>query len=184
MKLEDVSNVSIGVLANRELNNFGEYEYKMFSLKSYDSQESYEIVKSPKNLDNKLTKKGDILIKLIYPNRVIYINENMENLLVPSQMCLIRADREKINPEFLKWYLESDMGKQKISLDVTGSIIPKISVASLKKLNIPIISLEKQRAITDLIELWNKEKNILEEIIKEKDFLYNNIITQIIEKEG
>lgn len=184
MKLEDISNISIGVLTSRELNNSGEYEYKIFNLKNYDSQESYETVRTVRKFEDKLTKKDDILIRLIYPNRVIYINEEMENLLVPSQMCLIRPNKNKINPEFLKCYLESDIGKQKISLNVTGSTIPKITVSSLKKLDIPIISLKSQISIANLTKLWDKEKKVLEEIIKEKDFLYNNIITQLIEKEG
>lgn len=184
MKLEDISNISIGVLTSRELNNLGEYEYKMFNLKNYDSQESYEIVRTFRKFEDKLTKKDDILIRLVYPNRVIYINEEMENLLVPSQMCLIRPNKDNINPEFLKWYLESDIGKQKILLNVTGSTIPKITVSSLRNIDIPIISLENQITIANLIKLWDKEKNVLEEIIKEKDILYNNIITQLIEKEG
>lgn len=184
MKLEDISNISIGVLTSRELNQLGKYEYKLFNLKNYDTKEGYETIKTSKNLENKLTKKEDILIKLIYPNRVVYIDEETENLLVPSQMCLIRVDKNKMNPEFLRWYLESDIGKQKISLDITGSIIPKIPVSSLRKLDIPTISLEKQRTITDLIKLWNKEKNVLEEIMNKKEFLYNHIITQMIEKEG
>lgn len=184
MKLEDVANISIGILTSREKNQYGEYEYKIFNLKNYDEKEEYEIVKMPRNLQSKLTKKGDILIKLIYPNRVIYIGEDMENLLVPSQMCLIRVDKNKANPQFLKWYLESDIGRQNLLQGITGSIIPKISVSSLRKIEIPKISIEKQNETAELIELWGKEKRILEEIINQKDCLYNNMIMQIVEKEG
>lgn len=184
MKLEEVSDISIGILTSREKNQFGEYEYKIFNLKNYDEKEDYEIVRVPRNLQNKLTRKGDILIRLIYPNRVIYIDEDIENLLVPSQMCLIRADKNKVNPQFLKWYLESDIGKQNLLVNTTGSIIPKISVLSLRKIEIPKINIEKQNETAELIELWNKEKRILEEIINQKDCLYNNMIMQIVEKEG
>lgn len=184
MKLEDVSAISIGILTSREKNQFGEYEYKIFNLKNYDEKEDYETVKVPRSFQNKLTKKGDILIKLIYPNRVIYMDEDMEKLLVPSQMCLIRANENKVNPHFLKWYLESDIGKQNLLLGTTGSIIPKISVASLKKIEIPNISIEKQNETAELIKLWGKEKKILKEIINQKDCLYNNMIMQIVEKEG
>lgn len=184
MKLEDIANISIGVLTSREVNKLGRYEYKIFNLKNYDSKEDYEIVRTSSDFGKKLTQKEDILIRLIYPNRVIYINEEMEGLLVPSQMCLVRPNKEKINAEFLKWYLESDMCRQKILLDVTGTTIPKITVSSLRKIDVPKISLENQNLITNLIKLWDKEKNILEEIISQKNFLYNNIIEQIIEKEG
>lgn len=184
MKLENIAEVFIGVLTSREITNSGQYQYKMFNIKNYDLNEEYEIVRTEKVLDDKLTKKGDLLIKLIYPNRIIYIDENLEGLLVPSQMCVIRLNTPKINPEFLKCYLESDLGKEKIEPYITGSSIPKISVASLKKIEIPLINLDKQNSITDLIKLWNKEKYILRNIIEEKDMLYNSLITEIIEKEG
>ena len=184
MKLGDISNIFIGVLINREISGFGEYQYKLFNLKNYDFNEEYETVKTQKFLDDKLTKKGDLLIKLIYPNRIIFIDEKLENFLVPSQMCVIRPDYKKVDAEFLKWYLESDMGKKEIELDITGSSIQKISVASLKKLEVPLINLEKQKAIADLIKLWNKEKSIMKDIMKQKDILYENLITDIVEKEG
>lgn len=184
MKLENISEVFIGILTSREISDFGEYQYKIFNIKNYDSNEEYETVKAEKRLDDKLTKKGDLLIKLIYPNRIVYIDENLEGFLVPSQMCVIRPDTQKIDPEFLKWYLESDLGKEIIEPHITGSSIQKISVGSLKKLEIPLINLDKQKAITDLIKLWSKEKKVLQNIMKEKDVLYNNLITEIIEKEG
>ena len=184
MKLEDVSQIFIGVLTSRELTNFGEYEYKVFSIKSYDSQEEYEIVKSEKKLDDKLTKEGDILIRLIYPNRIIYIDEKLENLLVPSQMCIIRVDDKKFDSKFLRWYLESDIGKEKILQEITGSSIQKISVASLRKLDIPELDIEKQKTIVDLLALWNNEKEILQKTILSKEILYNSLIEEIIEKEG
>lgn len=184
MKLEDISEIFIGVLTSREIKDLGRYKYNIFNLKNYDLQEEYEIVKTEKPLEDKLTKKGDLLIKLIYPNRIIYIDNKLENLLVPSQMCVIRTDKKKMDSRFLKWYLENDIGKEKILSEITGSSIQKISVASLKKIDVPVLDLEKQKTITDLINLWNKEKDVLQDIIKEKENLYNNLITEIIEKEG
>lgn len=184
MKLEEVAQVSIGVLASREISKVGENEYRIFNLKNYDAKEEYEEVHTLKNFDDKLTKEKDLLIRLVSPNRIVYIDETMENLLVPSQMCIIRPNRKKINSEFLKWYLESDMGKEKIMLNLTGSSIQKISVAALRKLEIPVLDLEKQNTITDLIKLWKKEKETLQNVIDQKDILYNALISEIIEKEG
>ena len=114
MKLEEVSQVSIGILTSREVTEIGENEYKLFNLKNYDNQEKYEDVKTLKNFDDKLTRKGDLLIRLVYPNRIIYIDGEMENLLVPSQMCIIRVDPKKVDSQYLKWYLENERGKERI----------------------------------------------------------------------
>lgn len=183
MKLNEVAQVNIGVLLNREIDNTKGNTYKLFNIKNYDLKEEYEEVKTSKNLDNKLTKKGDLLFRLVYPNRIVYIEKDMEDLLVPSQMCIIRPDKKKIEPQFLKWYLESDLGKSEILPNVTGSSIQKISVLSLKNIGIPIINMKKQKGIRDLIELWTREKEILKETIENKEKLYNNLISEIVEKE-
>ena len=168
MKLQEIADVSIGVLTSRESGLPGENTYKLFNIKNYDNNEEYEEVKTLRNLDNKLTQKGDLLIRLVAPNRIIYVDEKTENLLVPSHMCIIRGNRQKVNPEFLKWYLESDEGQSQMAIHIIGSSIQKISVIALR----------------DLIKLWEKQKETLSQIIKEKEALYNNLIMEIIEKEG
>lgn len=102
---------------------------------------------------------------------------------MPSQMCIIRVDPKKVDSQYLKWYLESESGKERILENITGSSIQKISVSDLRKLEVPIIALEKQKGITDLVNLWNKQKQISEEIIRQKEVLYNTYINEIIEEE-
>ena len=118
---------------------------------------------------------------MVYPNKVIYIDNNLEGMIVSSQWCVIRPN--KINAKFLKWYLESDEGKRNILTNVSGSTVQKISVQSLKMLEIPEIDLEKQKKLEDIIELWKKEKKILLEIINSKELLYKNLISEFIENE-
>lgn len=104
MLLKEVADVIMGVLANREKNEKGESSYLLFSLKNYDEKNEYEKLITDKKLDNKLSKKGDLLFKLLSPNRIIYVDESIEGLLIPSQFCIIRANN--ISPIVLKWYLE------------------------------------------------------------------------------
>ena len=183
MKLEEVSQVSIGILTSREVTEIGENEYKLFNLKNYDNQEEYEDVKTLKNFDDKLTRKGDLLIRLVYPNRIIYIDGDMENLLVPSQMCIIRVDPKKVDSQYLKWYLESQQGKAQIATEQIGSSIQKISIASLKKIEITQPIIDKQEKIKVLIEVWENEKKVMQDIIETKEMIYENIIEQLVEEE-
>lgn len=181
MKLEEVANVSIGILVNREISEDGKYEYPIFNLKNYEEKQKYQTIRMQKDFSDKTTKQGDLLFRLVAPNKIIYVDETQENLLVPSQLCIIRPDQSKIHPIFLKWYLESQSGKEKIMLEHIGSSIQKISVASLKKIEIPEVDRKEQENIKDLIEVWNQEKEIMQKIIDTKEMLYSNIIEQIIE---
>lgn len=181
MELEKISNVSIGILVNREQKKDGKNIYKLFNLKQYEEKKEYDEIQTEKDFSEKLTRKGDLLFRLVAPNKIIYVDKNQENLLVPSQLCIIRVNKEIVNPIFLKWYLESSIGKEKIMLELTGSSIQKISVSALKKIEIPILDIKKQNAIKDLVQLWESEKKVLESMIETRDMLYENIIEEIIE---
>ena len=104
MKLEEIADIIMGVLTNREKDEKGENSYLLFSLKNYDEKNEYEKLVTNKKLDSKLSKKGDLLFKLLSPNRIIYVDKSIEGLLIPSQFCIIRA--KNISPIVLKWYLE------------------------------------------------------------------------------
>ena len=182
MRLSVVTEIFIGILIKREEKINGEYQFPIFDLKNYENNENeYDIIETDKDLEYKLTKKGDLIFRLVYPNKVIYIDNNLEGMIVSSQWCVIRPN--KINAKFLKWYLESDEGKRNILTNVSGSTVQKISVQSLKMLEIPEIDLEKQKKLEDIIELWKKEKKILLEIINSKELLYKNLISEFIENE-
>lgn len=182
MKLEKIANISIGIMQNREEKKDGQLEYKIFNIKNYEYNVDYPEFNTDKNLDDKLTKEGDILFRLVYPNKVILVEKEQENLLVPSQYCIIRPDITKVNPIYLKWYLESNKGDANIRMELRGSSIQKISVTSLRNIEIPLLEIKKQKAITDLIKLWEEEKNVLEMLIEDKELLYNNIIEEMIER--
>ena len=59
MKLEEIAEVMIGVLAKRECKEDGENRYLLFSLKNYEEDQPYEEIKTKKDLSNKLAKEGD-----------------------------------------------------------------------------------------------------------------------------
>ncbi len=181
MRLEDISEILIGVLLNREIRKDGEIKYKLFNLKSYEEKEEYMEFPTNKTFTEKLTKEGDLLFRLVSPNKIVYIEKDQENLLVPSQLCIIRPQKQIINPIYLKWYLENSPGKEKVMLELTGSSIQKISVNSLRSIDVPVIDMEKQKAIEDLIKLWNKEKEVMNQIISNKELLYTNLIQEIVQ---
>ena len=89
-----------------------------------------------------------------------------------------------IDPVFLKWYLENGDGKNDLKSNMTGSTVKKITMNDLRKIKIPLINIETQRKLKDLILFWEREKKVLKEIVERKDDLYNGIIEEIIDKEN
>ena len=97
MKLNDIADVMIGVLTKREYNENGENSYLLFSLKNYEEEIDFEEFKTDKNLDSKVAKKGDLLFRLLHPNKIIYVDEKLDGTLIPSQFCIIRPNKNQIN---------------------------------------------------------------------------------------
>lgn len=183
MRLKEIAQVTIGILVNREKDDNAEKVYKLFSLKNYEEKQEYEEIRTDKDISSRISREGDLLFRLIYPNKIIYVDKEIANLVIPSQLCIIRANQDIIDPIFLKWYLESDEAKKQIIENVTGSIIKTMSVSALKSLNIPDVNKTKQAHIKKLIELWEKEKEISQKLIDNKEKLYNSYINDILKNQ-
>lgn len=182
MKLEEIADLMIGVLAKRENDENGEKSYFLFSLKNYEENQDYDILKTNKNFKEKLAQEGDLLFRLLYPNKIIYVDKTLEGILIPSQFCIIRAQKGKIDPIVLRWYLETEKVKKELEYKVTGSIIKNMSIADLKTVDMPFISNDEQKNMKELIIAWEKEKEITENILKEKEKLYNFYLEEIMKK--
>lgn len=180
MNLSEVAEVMIGVLAKREKEENGENSYLLFSLKCFEEGTKYEELKTNKDLSTKTAKQGDLLFRLLYPNKIIYVDKSISGKLVSSQFCIIRPNTEIIDPIVLKWYLESSEGIEELMSKTTGSIIKTIPVAKLKKTYIPEIAKEKQEEIKKVILLAEKEKVLEKKLLEEKDKLYNLYIKEMV----
>lgn len=184
MELTQFAQIFIGILVSRERSDAGEFSYSLFHFDQDTKKQPFPIITTKNCFDQKLTKKGDIIFRLVCPNKMVYVDdESLENLLIPSQMCIIRGNQEQIDQAFLAWYLASDACKEQLNLSMVGSSIQKISVESLRKIKIPNLSLDKQKKVGELMKLWDQEKRVLNDIIESKERLYNVIIHEIIEEE-
>lgn len=182
MELEKIAQVMIGVLAKREYEENGENSYLLFSLKNYEENQKYEELKTNKNLEEKIAKEGDLLFRLLYPNKIVYVKEEIVGKLVPSQLCIIRVQKEKMDPTVLKWYLESKTVQKELNAKITGSIIKTMPVASLRKIQIPEISQKQQEQMKQLIDLWEEEKQLVQKELEQKEKLYQQYLEKMVRR--
>ena len=69
--------------------------------------------------------------------------------LANGNLYVIELDEDKINPYFLKAYLESENGKAALSRVAVGATLLNLPVEGLKKVIIPLPDLESQKKIAD-----------------------------------
>lgn len=188
MKLSDISDIYLGIIQKRNesiLRDKNSKVYKMFSLKCYDENIEYEDFYANKDLTESLTKKGDLLFRLVYPNRIVIVDEHTEGLVVNNQFCVIRCTdfiKYKNNPIFLKWFLESDEAKKQLEKNLIGTAAKSVPVAKLRELVVPNISEEEIQKITNFITKWSKQKELYSKIVEEKERYYSKVISNILKK--
>ena len=89
-----------------------------------------------------LTKTGSTDFK----SAVIQVKEGTE-ILATGNMFILEIDETKANPYYVQALFDSNLGRALFKSIYVGSVIPTISLEKLRKLEIPLPSLEEQNII-------------------------------------
>ena len=190
VKLMDIAEISVGIILSRKQDRLREnnkYTYKAITLKSIDNngiidREKLDTVFLKESIEsNLLTKNGDVITRLSEPYTSVYIDDSLIGLVVPSNFAIIRANRLKINSEFLKFYLNSSYGRKAILKVSGGSNLNTITIANLKQIEIKEIDEVKQRKFIEINNLFIKEEILLISLIEEKQKYLSSINRIILE---
>ncbi len=99
------------------------------------------------------------------------------NLLASGNLYFLTLNEKRVNPFYVKAFLDSEMGAETIKRFVKGSTIPTLSVEAVKKLPIPKVSLEEQNTfgeeyrhkvqfITECEQKIQRAKNTIDHLMK------------------
>ncbi|WP_029319373.1 N-6 DNA methylase [Butyrivibrio sp. AE3004] len=121
-----------------------------------------------KEVDSKLDKycighRNLLLSKNGAPFKVAVAEiEEGRKILGNGNLFIIELDEEKVNPYFIKAFLDSEVGASVLKSITVGATIPNISAESLKKLIVPLPSMEKQNEIANLYQAKQDEIKVLQ----------------------
>ena len=98
-----------------------------------------------------MQKMGSLVIsKNVSPVKMAIASVKEGNkILANGNLYVIELDEDKINPYFLKAYLESENGKAALSRVAVGATLLNLPVEGLKKITIPLPDLKSQKIIAD-----------------------------------
>lgn len=71
-----------------------------------------------------------------------------EKILVNGNVYVLKLDLNKIDPYYLIAFFESDLGQSYLKSLAVGTVLPVISVETLKKMQIPLPDMEQQQAVS------------------------------------
>lgn len=112
------------------------------------------------------TKEGDILINSTGDGtigRATYITKSHENLIYDSHILLLRVNRNEIDPLFLTYCINSDLGQKQID-NIKSAIATKqteLGINNLKNLQFVIPPIEEQNKIALHIQELQEQIKVL-----------------------
>jgi len=115
-----------------------------------------------KDMKSILVDKDIILSRNGAPFKIaMYHAKENEEVLPVGNLYILKANEEKVNPIYLKAYLESSKGIAKLTSCLTGITIQIISLESLKKISIPLPPIDEQNKIAERYEAILEELELL-----------------------
>ena len=186
--LSDIAVVKTGVVLPRKqakTQNEVIATYKQLNLKAINSNGSICVDELEEFLANEklraeyLTQPKDIIVRLTMPYTAVLIDNSCKGLVIPSHFVVIRAEEEKILPEYLYWLLNTDKIKSMVYKNISSNTIGTIKPSFYANLKIEMLSIEQQRKIGELNLLAKKELFLLERLKEEKMTYYKEAINKV-----
>ncbi|MBU3014634.1 restriction endonuclease subunit S [Poseidonibacter lekithochrous] len=190
MKMNHLTTIKTGlVLSRKKASQQSEFkkDYNVISLKSFSENGYYnhsfaeDFTANEEIKEENLLQKGDILIRLREPNIAVYIDEDYTDTIISSLAAIIRTKKCDVNPLFLVNYLNSSYIKRQLYSQ--GSAVSMLNVKFIGELEIILPPKETQNKVAEIQALSNKEINLLNQLIEEKQKYTSKVFETIINQE-
>ena len=120
---------------------------------------------------------GDIIIKRINPQFVNLVTNISHETYASNNLFIVRA--EKIDASYLTFILSSKI-KQISERQSVGSVLPSLGRKEIEEIPIPLVPLEKQKALGNLWLSSTQKKNLKNKLTELEYKKENYIITKYI----
>ena len=123
------------------------------------------------------TCEGDVLLRLSAPYSAVLITEREVDLLIPAHFAIIRT-YDSLDPRYLCWWLTKNK-KRFYQIASGGTMMGTISSGYIANMPFTPPPIEKQRQVARLLELSNREQQLLSALAKKKKLLVDAILNKI-----
>ena len=149
------------------------------------SNEQLTITGSPQSIllddinPSQLLAYGDILFMAKGNNNFAVMYQSDKPAVTVSLFFIIRPKRDKIDPEYLTWYLNSPSAQAYFHERRLGASVGNIRKDALESLEIELPPLERQMQIAKLNALLREEKALTNQYLEKKEVLMNQTMLNL-----
>ncbi len=138
--------------------------------------ELYELEYKSDFDDKKLTKAGDIVVKLSSPYDAAYITEEDEGLLITSFCIIIRNTSKTLMSEYLAAFLNSEVYLKQVMDMVSGAAVPMLTMGKIKDVMVREMELEDQRQVAEYFQNITLKEEVMAQIIALEKEKLNSVL--------
>lgn len=132
-------------------------------------------------IDRYLIQQGDVLVSLrANPVKASVVDASVEGSLVGSNLAIIRPFPE-IDSYFLAGLLRSEFVNQRLNALIGGSVIPSLSVAVLRKFELPLVPKDKQSILAQSFCSLEQYKSLTDRLVKARARQLEAHLSQLFE---
>ncbi len=190
IKLSELCEIRTGlILSRKQAKSKTQFYYKQLTLKSIEDT-GYIAINFTEDFYSKeelnqdyLTKKRDIIVRLSTPYTAVLIDEDRENLVIPTHFAVVKCKKKIITPKYLYWFLNSKIVKKEYLKNNTSNMIGAIRPLFIGELEIKLPTMDKQEKIGEFNILAKKEEYLLTKLEKEKS-KYTSFILENLYMKG
>jgi type I restriction enzyme M protein len=151
-----------------------DYDYEVLNVGDIDEfkinyDNLLKIQSTNKKYDKYLVKDKDFIMTIrgtTFKSAVVEI-EDERKIIATGNIMVLRLDTNKVNPYYLKTFLDSKIGRKLLYSIETGSSLISISKKTLTNAEIPLLDLEDQKEIGNKFLAYQDELKYYQK--KEKD---------------
>ncbi|MFZ2900413.1 MAG: restriction endonuclease subunit S [Saprospiraceae bacterium] len=137
-------------------------------------------IEAGERISNHLLREGDILlIAKGDSNRACLYDPHIGKAVASSTFFVLRLKTQLALPGYLHWLLNTSPLQSVLAGLARGTHTPSISKKALAALILDIPPLEIQREVLEVLDLWEKERVLASELIRQKEVFYENLLLHL-----
>lgn len=126
--------------------------------------------------EKKLTKEGDIVVKLSSPYDAAYVSKEDEGLLITSFCIIIRNSGKNVSSEYLAAFCNSDVYMRQVMNMVSGAKVPMLTIGKIKEAKLNLPSMSDQEEIAKYYRTICEKEVVMGQIISLEKEKLNTVI--------
>ncbi|MGM0587123.1 MAG: restriction endonuclease subunit S [Bacteroidota bacterium] len=182
-KLADIANIATGYSFRSKLDHDPRGDTKVIQMsdvgkrKGIDTEGLVSIADFSPRSDRYFLEAGDVLMTSRGHNLHAYlVPEGLGRVVPINSFLIIKCDKNKVLPDYLVWYLNSDRMQYNIHVLAGGTNIPSLPKKSLESMDVFLPSIQKQETLAKIESLKKQEIGLLRELASKKESFIDTVL--------